>query len=134
MAQPFRPYPEPGADTKGTFRLWPFLRDTILNGPFQFTGLVPHFVLPFYLAYLVLKGIGWWTNEVDYIVDGIVIPLLQGLSVGGIVTMGYMRYGTPAGRLVAKKRSDSSATSDEDTSQHRIEVALWAYIYLGLAT
>ena len=134
MPESFRPYPEKGADTKGTFRLWPFLRDSILKGPFQFGGLVPHFVLPFYLAYRALKGAGLYTEEVSYIVDAIVIPLLQGLAIGGIITTGYLRFGTEQGRLIGRKRSEDSATSEENLSQHRIEVALYAYIYLLFAT
>lgn len=134
MPQSFRPYPEPGVDTKGHFRLWPFLRDTILFGPFQFAGLIPHIVLPFYLAYRVLKGMGLYTDYVAYIVDAIVIPFLQGLGIGGMITMGYMRFISSTGRTIAKKRSEDAATSEEDSSQHRIEVALYAFVYLLFAT
>lgn len=134
MPQSFRPYPEPGSDTKGSFRLWPFLRDSILFGPFQFGALVPHIVLPFYLAYRVLKGMGYYTDHVAYIVDAIVIPLLQGFAIGGMITTGYMRFFSDTGRTIAKKRSEDAATSEEDTSQHRVEVALYAFVYLLFAT
>lgn len=134
MPQSFRPYPEPGSDTLGKFRLWPFLRDSILYGPFQFAALVPHVVLPFYIAYRILKGMGLYTEHVAYIVDAIVIPLLQGFAIGGAITTGYMRFGSEAGRNIAKKRSEDAATTEEDTSQHRIEVALYAFVYLLFAT
>jgi hypothetical protein len=134
MPEPFRPYPEPGKEQTGHFRPLALLRDTILLGPFQFGGLVPHFVLPFYLAYLGLQRSGLWTTQTQYLINSLLVPMLQGLSVGGILTMGFLRFGTDRGRMIAKKRKEKAATIEEDRSQYNIELALWVYIYLGFGT
>jgi hypothetical protein len=134
MSSPFRPYPEPGSDIMGKFSLTKFLHDTISNGSFHFLWIIPHVVIPIYGVYRVLKQSGYWTPTVEYTVDALFVPLLQGLAVGGVVSTGFMRYISPSGRRVAHKRADSAATDAEDTSQHRLEIALWSFIYLGFAT
>ena len=134
MSQSFRPYPEPGTNDKGSFSLLTFLHNSIANGPFHFLPLVSHIIIPIYGVYRLLKQSGYWNAQVDYAVDGLLVPLLQGLSVGGILGTFILRYCTPEGRRVASKRADYAATDDEEANQHRLEIVLWSFIYLGFAT
>lgn len=133
--QPFRPYPEPGSDTKGTFRPYHFYSNTIRQGSgFHFGFLVPHVLLPLYLAYRLLKMTGFWTSTLQYFIDFLLVPLLQGFSVGGILITFTMRFVSPTGRTINHKKSENAATPSEEKRQKHSEEALWAFIYLGAAT
>lgn len=134
MPQSFRPYPEKGADIKGQFRLFKFLEESILLGGLHFGLLVPHFMLPFFIGYRISKGAGLWTQQVQYTVDAIIVPLLQGFSLGGVLIMGMMRFLTTEAKRVSNKRGEDAATFKENRSQLRVELALWSFIYLGFAT
>jgi hypothetical protein len=134
MAARFQPYPDKDADTLGNFSLYGFLKGSVSNGPLHFMTLVPHLTIPIYGIYRLLKQYGYWTSNVDYLVDALLIPLLQGLSVGGILGLFTLRYIMPEGRRVANKRAESSATDSEDANQYRVELALWGFVYLGFAT
>jgi len=134
MAQTFRPYPEPGADTLGTFSVYNFLRGSISHGPLHFMPLVTHVLIPVYGIYRLLKQSGFWTPTVDYAIEALLVPLLQGVSIGGIICITTLRFISPEGRRVANKRAESSATNSEDSSQIRLEMALWGFVYLGFAT
>lgn len=134
MAQTFRPYPEKGADTQGHFRPTQFLIETVTNGPFHFLWILPHVIIPIYGVYRILKQNGYWTSQVDYAIDTILIPLLQGSSVGGVLGTSFLRYGTASGRRISNKRADDAATHSESKDQYRIELALWVFIYIGFST
>ena len=134
MSKPtFRPYPEPGAEVKGQFRLFRFLSETIRHGGFHFTTLMPHIIIPVYVAYMILKRMGLWTDGMDTFVEGLLIPALQGLAIGGIIGTTYLRFSL-TGRKIKSKRDEGAATSEEDAGQHRVEVTFWAFIYLLVIT
>ncbi|UZJ55040.1 hypothetical protein CBS101457_004360 [Exobasidium rhododendri] len=134
MPAKFQPHPDKDADILGSFSVYNFFRESINHGPLHFMTLVPHVLIPIYGVYRLLKQSGYWTSNVDYLVDALLIPLLQGLSLGGILGTTTLRYLSPTGRRIASKRAESSATDGEDKSQHRLELALWSFIYLGFAT
>jgi hypothetical protein len=134
MAQTFRPYPEQGSEPTGAFILGKFLVDTITKAPLHFMALVPHILIPVYGVYRVMKSSGYWTPQVDYAVETLFVPLLQGLSAGGFLGAAFLRWGTSTGRKVAHKRQEDAATDIEETAQHRLDLILYAFMYLGFAT
>lgn len=134
MAQAFRPYPEKGTDTQGSFHVSNFFFDTITAGGFHFLPLISHVLIPVYGIYRLLKQSGYWTPRVDYAIEFLLIPLLQGVSAGGFLGTLILRFITPEGRRIANKRADDAATASEDRDQHRLEVLLWTFIYVGFGT
>jgi hypothetical protein len=134
MVESFRPYPEEGKVVSGTFVLRDVLVKTIIEAPVHFLAIIPHLLIPLYGGYRILKIMGYWTAQVDFVVDIILVPLLQGLSVGGILGTSFLRYLTPTGRKIAHKRQDQAATDEEDLHQHRLDIIFWSFCYLGFAT
>lgn len=134
MAQTFRPYPESGQEATGAFILGHFLVETITRAPLHFMALVPHVLIPIYGVYRVMKSSGYWTPQVDYAVETIIVPLLQGLSLGGFLGAAILRWGTSTGRKIAHKRQEDAATDAEAKSQHRLDMILYSFMYLGFAT
>lgn len=132
MSAKFRLHPEPGEHRHVKFRLHSAIYKTIRNGGIGAGLLVPHVLLPIYGVYLVLHRSGYWTPELERGL-ALAIAVIQGVSFGSTIALAVVRY-SASGKAIKGRRIEKTATDSEETSQHRIEVALCVSIYLFAGT
>ncbi|SPO43502.1 uncharacterized protein PSANT_01187 [Moesziomyces antarcticus] len=132
MSGKFRLHPEPGTERHAPFRLGSAIYNTIRTGGLGSGLLVPHVLLPIYGIYVVTHRSGYWTPEFERGLT-FAIALLQGVSFGSAIALAIVRY-SASGKAIKGRRIEKTATDSEESSQHRIEVALRASIYLFAAT
>ncbi|ETS61038.1 hypothetical protein PaG_04976 [Moesziomyces aphidis] len=132
MSGKFRLHPEPGTERHAPFRLGSAIYNTIRTGGLGSGLLVPHVLLPIYGIYVVTHRSGYWTPEFERGLT-FAIALLQGVSFGSAIALSIVRY-SASGKAIKGRRIEKTATDSEESSQHRIEVALRASIYLFVAT
>lgn len=132
MSTKFRLHPEPGTERTGHFHLGKAIYSTIKEGGFGSSLLLVHVTLPIYGIYVLLHRTGHWTPEFERAL-AFAISLLQGLSLGTAIALAFVRY-SASGKAVKGRRIEKTATDQEETTQHRIQVALRITIYLFLGT
>ncbi|KAJ1032616.1 hypothetical protein NDA16_000639 [Ustilago loliicola] len=132
MSTKFRLHPEPGTERPGHFHLGKAIYSTVKNGGFGSALLLPHITVPIYGIYVLLHRTGHWTPEFERGL-AFAISLIQGLSLGSTIALSVVRY-SASGKAVKGRRIEKSATEEEGTTQHRIEVALRLLVYLFLGT
>lgn len=132
MSTQFRLHPEPGTERKGHFHLGRAIYNTVKHGALGSLLLTPHVTLPLYGVYVILHRSGYWTAEFERGL-ALAISLLQGVALGSIIALAVVRY-SAAGKAIKGRRIEKTATDEEDTKQHRIEVALRLSIYIFAGT
>ncbi|SNX82499.1 uncharacterized protein MEPE_01205 [Melanopsichium pennsylvanicum] len=132
MSTQFRLHPEPGTERHAPFRLGSAIYNTIRHGGFGSLLLVPHVLLPIYGVYVVFHRSAYWTPEFERGLT-LLISLIQGVSFGSAIALSIVRYSS-TGKAIKGRRIEKSATDSEESSQHRIEVALRASVYIFSAT
>lgn len=132
MSTKFRLHPEPGTERKSSFHLGRAIYHTIRNGGLGSALLIPHVLMPIYGIYVVLHRSSIWTAEFE---RGLAfsIALIQGITFGSVIALSIVRY-SASGKAIKGRRIEKTATDEEESKQHRIEVALRITLYLFLAT
>lgn len=134
MSGQFRLHPEPGTehDRPGKFQLGRAIYSTIQNGGLGCALLVPHFAIPIYGIYVLLHRFGYWTSEFERHL-AFVVALIQGVSFGTAIALSVVRY-SASGKAIKGRRIEKTATDDEETKQHRVEVTLRTAVYVFIGT
>ncbi|KIS71207.1 uncharacterized protein UMAG_01114 [Mycosarcoma maydis] len=132
MSGQFRLHPEPGTERHSPFRPWRNAYSTIRNGGIGSGLLLPHVLMPIYGVYVVLHRSGYWTAEFERGLATL-ISLIQGISFGSVIALSIVRY-SASGKAIKGRRIKNTATDEEDSKQHRIEMALRFSIYIFVAT
>lgn len=128
MSTQFRLHPEPGTERHAPFRLGFAIYNTIKTGGLGSGLLVPHILIPIYGIYVILHRTGHWTPEFERGL-ALAIALIQGVSFGSAIALSIIRY-SASGKAIKGRRIEKTAADEEDSKQHRIEVALRVSIYL----
>lgn len=132
MSTQFRLHPEPGTERYAKFSFSSAVYNTIRTGAIGSALLVPQVILPIYGVYVLVHRSGYWTPELERGL-AFVMALLQGLSLGSAIALSIVRY-SASGKAIKGRRIEKAATDQENTKQHRIEVALRALIYFFIAS
>ncbi|TKY85082.1 hypothetical protein EX895_006162 [Sporisorium graminicola] len=131
MATRFRLHPEPGTERKASFHPGKAIYNTVRSGGIGSALLIPHITVPIYGIYVVLHRTKLWTPEFERGL-AFAVALIQGISFGSVIALSIVRY-SASGKAIKGRRIEKTATDEEESKQHRIEVALRlaAYLFLG---
>ncbi|SJX61192.1 uncharacterized protein SRS1_12414 [Sporisorium reilianum f. sp. reilianum] len=132
MSTRFRLHPEPGTERQGSFHLGKAIYHTIRRGGLGSALLIPHVLMPIWGGYVLLHRSSIWTAEFERGL-ALAIALVQGITFGSVIALSIVRY-SAAGKAIKGRRIEKTATDEEESKQHRIEVALRFTLYLFLGT
>lgn len=124
----FRLHPAPGEERPGKFSIPAAVYSTIKNGGLGSGLLVPHFAIPIYGIYALLRRHINLSQEFEENL-ALVIGLVQGIALGTAIALSVVRY-SATGKAIKGRRLEKTATDEEESKQHRIEVALRVSVYI----
>lgn len=130
----FQPHPtaeQRAEHKKASLRPLTFVFESVMEAPFHFGGLVPHFVLVFYGLYRL--GTAWGiVPPYNPAVALALLPLVQGVAAGVVAGSGGLRYG-PTGRRLKRKEREGAATDAEINRLQYSDMAFAFALYTLIA-